>query len=66
VGYPIIFLTFIRRGEPIPLEGAVEPGCWAWALLRKSVPSLALVGLLGLFLDRKASREEIWLAQKFP
>lgn len=49
-----------------PIYLGLVLGSLGWALLRKSIPSLALVGLLALFLDRKASHEEIWLAQKFP
>jgi hypothetical protein len=49
-----------------PIYLGLMLGSLGWALLRKSIPSLALVGLLVLFLDRKASREEVWLTHKFP
>ncbi|HEU5099059.1 MAG TPA: isoprenylcysteine carboxylmethyltransferase family protein [Roseiflexaceae bacterium] len=49
-----------------PIYLGLALGALGWALLRKSIPALALVGLLALFLDRKAQREEAWLAEKFP
>ena len=49
-----------------PIYLGLALGALGWALLRRSIPSLALVGLLVVFLDRKARREEAWLAAKFP
>jgi protein-S-isoprenylcysteine O-methyltransferase Ste14 len=37
-----------------------------YALVRRSIPSLALSLALALFLDRKARREEQWLAERYP
>ena len=42
---------------------------WAaagWALFAQGLLTLAYVALLGVFLDRKASREERWLEAGFP
>jgi protein-S-isoprenylcysteine O-methyltransferase Ste14 len=37
-----------------------------WALFRPSPIALVLVVGLAIFFDRKAAREEVWLADKYP
>ncbi|MHB8625100.1 MAG: methyltransferase family protein [Aggregatilineales bacterium] len=37
-----------------------------WSLFRTSVLAVLLTFILIIFFDRKAAREEIWLAQKYP
>jgi protein-S-isoprenylcysteine O-methyltransferase Ste14 len=49
-----------------PIYAGVLMGALGWSLLRASLPALALTVILGLFFDRKAAQEEIWLAEKYP
>jgi len=37
-----------------------------WSLLRQSAPGMVLVVVLFIFFDRKATREERWLTEKYP
>jgi protein-S-isoprenylcysteine O-methyltransferase Ste14 len=49
-----------------PMYGGVLLCALGWSLLRTSLPSLLCSLVLGIFFDRKATREEIWLATKYP
>jgi protein-S-isoprenylcysteine O-methyltransferase Ste14 len=49
-----------------PIYTGTVLGALGWSLLRKSTPALLLTGVLALFLNLKARREEAWLAQRFP
>jgi protein-S-isoprenylcysteine O-methyltransferase Ste14 len=49
-----------------PIYLAVVLGMVGVSLLRASVGGLALCGLLFAFFDRKASREEAWLSERYP
>lgn len=62
--------TLIQRGlyglvrHPIYL--GVILSALGWSLFRTSILALILTVILFIFFDRKAAREEIWLAQKYP
>lgn len=49
-----------------PIYSGILLGAFGWSLLRASTPSLLLGGLLALFFDRKARREEQWLREQYP
>ncbi len=49
-----------------PMYGGVLLSALGWSLLRASLPGVVLSLLLGLFFDRKARREEVWLVEKYP
>jgi protein-S-isoprenylcysteine O-methyltransferase Ste14 len=49
-----------------PMYTGVILTALGWALFRTSLIALLLVVILVIFFDRKASQEEIWLAQKYP
>lgn len=49
-----------------PLYSGILFMAFGWSLHSLSVAGLAFDVLLFLFFDRKAAREEIWLAEKFP
>jgi protein-S-isoprenylcysteine O-methyltransferase Ste14 len=49
-----------------PMYGGVLLSALGWSLLRASLPGVILSLLLGLFFDRKARREEVWLVEKYP
>jgi protein-S-isoprenylcysteine O-methyltransferase Ste14 len=54
--------AFVRH----PMYGGVILGSVGLALLRTNVVALILALGLVVFFDRKATREETWLAQQFP
>lgn len=49
-----------------PMYGGVLLCALGWSLFHGSVLALFLTLGLGVFFDRKAAREEMWLAQKYP
>jgi protein-S-isoprenylcysteine O-methyltransferase Ste14 len=49
-----------------PMYSGVLLCALGWSLLRTSLPSLLCWVVLGIFFDRKATREEIWLTAKYP
>ncbi|MEP7285310.1 MAG: isoprenylcysteine carboxylmethyltransferase family protein [Chloroflexota bacterium] len=49
-----------------PMYGGVLLAVLGWSLLTANTPALILSVLLGVFFDRKAQREEIWLMQQYP
>ena len=49
-----------------PIYCGVILAAFGWALLRGRWLGLLTVGTLWLFFDAKASREEAWLAERFP
>jgi len=49
-----------------PIYLGVILAALGWSLFRTSVLALLLTLILFIFFDRKAAREEIWLAQKYP
>ena len=49
-----------------PIYSGVILAAFGWALLRGRWLGLLAVGTLWLFFDAKASREEAWLAERFP
>lgn len=49
-----------------PLYSGILLMAFGWSLYSYSLVGLAFDALLFLFFDRKAAREEIWLAEKFP
>jgi protein-S-isoprenylcysteine O-methyltransferase Ste14 len=49
-----------------PMYSGVLLCALGWSLLRTSLPSLICSLVLGIFFDRKATREEAWLAAKYP
>jgi protein-S-isoprenylcysteine O-methyltransferase Ste14 len=56
----------IYRAVRHPLYVSVMSLSLGWAWLWQSLPALLVAGLLGVLLDRKARREEVWLAGQFP
>jgi protein-S-isoprenylcysteine O-methyltransferase Ste14 len=48
-----------------PLYASVILLAATWALFWESSPALAVGGVLAVFLDLKARREERWLREKF-
>jgi protein-S-isoprenylcysteine O-methyltransferase Ste14 len=54
--------AFVRH----PMYSGVLLVALGWTLLRTSIPGLILTLVLGLFFDRKARREEVWLVEKYP
>jgi len=49
-----------------PLYSGILLMAVGWSLLSLSIAGLAFDAVLFVFFDRKAAREEIWLAGKFP
>jgi protein-S-isoprenylcysteine O-methyltransferase Ste14 len=49
-----------------PMYSGVLLCALGWSLVRASLPSLICTLVLGIFFDRKATREEAWLAAKYP
>ena len=49
-----------------PLYSGILLMAFGWSLYSYSLVGLAFDAILFLFFDRKAAREEIWLAEKFP
>jgi protein-S-isoprenylcysteine O-methyltransferase Ste14 len=49
-----------------PMYGSALLLALGWSLFRTSFPALILTVVLGLFFDRKARREEVWLVEKYP
>ena len=49
-----------------PIYGGLIVGAVGWALVRASLVTLALAGLLWLFFRLKSAREEAWLLEWFP
>jgi protein-S-isoprenylcysteine O-methyltransferase Ste14 len=49
-----------------PLYSGILFMALGWSLYRSSILGLAFDVLLLVFFDRKATREELWLADKFP
>ncbi|HUG47042.1 MAG TPA: NnrU family protein [Candidatus Limnocylindria bacterium] len=49
-----------------PIYLGVILSAMGYALIRASLPALALCALLALLLDLKARREESWLRQRYP
>ena len=49
-----------------PLYSSVILVSFAWGLLWQSGPALWAATVIAIFLNRKASREERWLREKFP
>lgn len=49
-----------------PLYTSMIVGMFGWALIQLSVLGLAYVGVVALFFDRKAAREERLLAERYP
>jgi protein-S-isoprenylcysteine O-methyltransferase Ste14 len=49
-----------------PLYGGILLMAFGWSLYSNSLAGLAFDAMLMVFFDRKAAREEIWLAEKFP
>ncbi|HWN95315.1 MAG TPA: isoprenylcysteine carboxylmethyltransferase family protein [Methylomirabilota bacterium] len=49
-----------------PLYSSVILVSFAWGLLWQSGPALGAAAVLTIFLNRKASREERWLREKYP
>jgi protein-S-isoprenylcysteine O-methyltransferase Ste14 len=37
-----------------------------WSTLARSLPALAVAGMLSIYLDLKSRREEAWLAERYP
>ncbi len=49
-----------------PMYAGVILAALGWALFRTSLIALVLVLVLIIFFDRKAAKEEDWLAQQYP
>src|SRR5258706_16144229 len=49
-----------------PMYLGVILGTLGWVVLRTSTLGLTLILVLGVLLDAKARREEIWLSEKYP
>lgn len=49
-----------------PLYSSVILVSFAWGLLWQSGPALGAAAVITIFLNRKASREERWLREKYP
>jgi protein-S-isoprenylcysteine O-methyltransferase Ste14 len=49
-----------------PIYLGVILAALGWSLFRTSILALLITLILVIFFDRKAAREEIWLAQKYP
>ncbi|MDZ4717172.1 MAG: isoprenylcysteine carboxylmethyltransferase family protein [Roseiflexaceae bacterium] len=49
-----------------PIYAGLFLAALGFGLARRSIPSLVLSVLLGIFFDQKARREERWLIAKFP
>lgn len=53
---------FVRH----PIYAGLVAAALGWSLYHGSWPGLGVDGVLLFFLDRKASREEKWLLEKYP
>jgi protein-S-isoprenylcysteine O-methyltransferase Ste14 len=49
-----------------PIYAGATLGALGWALLTANTTRLALAGVVLLFFDAKAHREEAWLVEKYP
>jgi protein-S-isoprenylcysteine O-methyltransferase Ste14 len=67
---PVAQGRLVRRGIYAlmrhPLYTAVMSATAGWSLFCQSWPALAVSGVLAVFLDAKARREERWLREQFP
>lgn len=49
-----------------PIYGGIILGSFGWGLLTASVTALVLAAVVTVFFRLKSTREEAWLAQRFP
>jgi protein-S-isoprenylcysteine O-methyltransferase Ste14 len=49
-----------------PIYTGLVLGALGWSFFRGSWLGLLLTAVLGVFFDRKAAREELWLEEAFP
>lgn len=48
-----------------PMYSGVLLSAFGWALIWANMPAILLSLVLGIFFDRKATQEEIWLSEKY-